>query len=98
MKTPPNPFAELLREVIEEQKLSQAEISRRLGIPSPHLTQMKQGKRKCTAEYDLRLSRFFGTSEGYWMRLQTAYLIRLAKLEKGEQISIEVEPSALAFN
>ncbi len=53
-----NFFAETLRETLEESSLSQAEIARRCGIPAPHLTQMKQGKRRCTPEYDLRLSCF----------------------------------------
>ncbi len=51
-----NFFAETLRETLEESSLSQAEIARRCGIPAPHLNQMKQGKRRCTPEYDLRLA------------------------------------------
>ena len=67
----PNFFAETLRETLEESSLSQAEIARRCGIPAPHLTQMKQGKRRCTPESDPRLSAFFGiTPPDMWMNLQ----------------------------
>jgi transcriptional regulator with XRE-family HTH domain len=51
-----NFFAETLRETLEESSLSQAEIARRCGISARHLTQMKQGKRRRTREYDLRLA------------------------------------------
>ena len=68
-----NFFAETLRETLEESNLSQAEIARRCGVPAPHLTQMKRGKRRCTPEYDLRLSVFFGITPGMWMNLQLDY-------------------------
>jgi len=89
-----NFFAETLRETLGEQSLSQAEVARRTGIPAPHLTQMKQGKRRCTPEYDLRLSRFFGITPGMWMNLQTDYEMRLAEREKGDLIRREVKPHA----
>ncbi len=57
-----NFFAETLRETLDEWDVSQAEVSRMKGIPSPHLTDMKKSRRCCTPEYDLCLSRFFGTS------------------------------------
>ncbi|WP_367870981.1 HigA family addiction module antitoxin [Luteolibacter sp. Populi] len=89
-----NFFAETLRETLKEQTSSQAEIARRTGIPAPHLTQMKQGKRRCTPEYDLRLSRYFGVAPGMWVNLQTDYELRRAEREKGETIRREVRPQA----
>jgi len=89
-----NFFAETLRETLGESSLSQAEISRRCGIPAPHLTQMKQGKRRCTPEYDLRLSYFFGITPGMWMNLQLDYEFMRAEREKGAAIRKEVQPSA----
>ena len=52
-----NFFAETLRETLDEWETSQAEVSRMTGIPSPHLTDMKKSKRRCTQKYDLHLSR-----------------------------------------
>jgi addiction module HigA family antidote len=89
-----NFFAETLRETLEEWPMSQAEISRRTGIPAPHLSQMKQGKRRCTPECDLRLSRFFGVSPGMWMNLQSEYEFMRAEREMGEAIRREVKPCA----
>jgi len=89
-----NFFAETLRETLGESSLTQAEISRRCGIPAPHLTQMKQGKRRCTPEYDLRLSCFFGITPGMWMNLQLDYEFMRAEREKGAAIRKEVQPSA----
>jgi len=63
-----NFFAETLRETLDEWDVSQAEVSRMTGIPSPHLTDMKKSKRRCTSEYELRLSSYFGTSPGFWLR------------------------------
>lgn len=89
-----NFFAETLRETIDDWSVSQAEISRIIGIPSPHLTDMKKSRRRCTPEYDLRLGRYFGTSPGFWLRLQLDYELMRTEREKGETIRKEVQPSA----
>jgi addiction module HigA family antidote len=89
-----NFFAETLRETLDEWDVSQAEVSRMTGIPSPHLTDMKKGRRRCTPECDLRLSRYFGTSPGFWLRLQLDYELMRAERENGERISREVQPHA----
>lgn len=93
MKTIPNAFAETLKDVIDGSDLNQSSLATALGISAPHLSEMKHGKRSCTAEYDLRLSRFFGTTEGFWLRLQTAYQLRVAKAKKGATIIKEVAPA-----
>jgi len=94
IQTTPNAFAETLREIIEEGGVTQKQLSIALGIPESHLSEMKHGKRSCSAEYDLRLSRYYKTTEGFWLRLQTAYQIRVVKMEKGKQIEKEVQPAA----
>ena len=89
-----NFFAETLRETLDEWDVSQAQVSRMTGIPSPHLSDMKKCRRRCTPEYDLRLSRYFGTSPGFWLRLQLDYELMRAARENGERISREVQPHA----
>jgi addiction module HigA family antidote len=81
-----NYFAETLRETLDEWHESQIEISKATGIPPSHLSQMKSGKRRCTPEYDLRLSRYFGIDAGYWMRLQLSYELQCAERENREAI------------
>jgi plasmid maintenance system antidote protein VapI len=82
----PNFFAETLRETLDEWDVSQAEVSRMTGFPSPH--------RRCRPEYDLRFSRYFGTSPGFWLRLQMDYDLMRAERENGERIQREVQPHA----
>jgi addiction module HigA family antidote len=90
----PNAFAETLRETLEEWPSTQKEIAAATGILPSHLSEMKSGRRRCTPEYDLRLSRFFGMEEGFWMRLQLHYEMQRARLELGERINAEVQPAA----
>jgi addiction module HigA family antidote len=90
----PNSFAETLRETLEEWPSTQKEIAAATGILASHLSEMKSGRRRCTPEYDLRLSRFFGMEEGFWMRLQLHYEMQRARIDLGERIRAEVQPAA----
>ncbi len=90
----PNAFAETLRETIVEWPATQKEISEATGILASHLSEMKSGKRRCTPEYDLRLSRFFKIEAGFWMRLQLNYEMQRTRLEIGDKINAEVHPAA----
>ncbi len=82
-----NYFAETLREILEENLAPQVRVATATGIPPSHLTQMKKGHRRCTPEYDLRLSKFYGIAPGYFLRLQMAYEIERVEIEKGNQIA-----------
>ena len=82
-----NYFAETLGETLDEWHEPQTVISAATGIPTTHLSQMKKGKRRCTPEYDLRLSRYFGIEAGYWMRLQLSYELQRAERENREAIT-----------
>ncbi|WP_264489525.1 HigA family addiction module antitoxin [Luteolibacter arcticus] len=90
----PNAFAETLRETLEEWPVNQKEVSQATGIPVARLSEMKSGKRRCTPEYDLRLSRYFSMEPGFWMRLQLHYEMQRAGLEFGKLIESEVKPAA----
>ncbi len=90
----PNAFAETLRETLDEWPDTQKEIAKATGIHASHLSEMKSGRRRCTPEYDLRLSRFFGMEEGFWMRLQLHYEMQRTRNELGERIDKEVQPAA----
>lgn len=89
-----NFFSETLRETLEGVNQTQESVSRDTGIPKQHLSEMKLGKRKCTVENDLRLSRYFGTSNGFWLRLQLEYEIMMTDRLKGKAIKKEVHPAA----
>jgi addiction module HigA family antidote len=85
-----NFFASTLEETLEEWSATMTEVATATGIPLPHLSGMKKGSRRCTPEYDLRLSRYFGTTNGFWMRLQLAYDLDKTQRIKGSQIEKEV--------
>ena len=89
---PINAFAETLKETLEEIPIPQTDVARATGIPAPHLSAMKHGVRRVTAEYDLRLSRYFGTTPGFWLKLQLASDLRRAQSEKSARIMAEVQP------
>lgn len=85
-----NYFAAMLKETLAGISQSQKVVAAATGIFETHLSDMKLGRRRCTPEYDLRLSKYFGTSEGRWLRLQMAYELELTKREKGDVIAAEV--------
>lgn len=89
-----NFFAATLEETLEEWPETMTQVARATGIALPHLSGMKTGKRRCTPEYDLRLSRYFGTSRGYWMRLQLAYDMDKTQRTKGTEIEHSVHAAA----
>jgi antitoxin HigA-1 len=65
---------ELLREeFLIPMKLSQYRLAKEIGVPAQRIGQIVAGKRAITADTDLRLCRFFGLSDGYWLRAQAAY-------------------------
>jgi addiction module HigA family antidote len=53
--------------------LSQYRLAREIGVPAQRIGQIVAGKRAVTADTDLRLCRFFGLSDGYWLRAQAAH-------------------------
>ena len=88
-----NYFAETLRETLDEWHESQVQIAAATGIPSSHLSQMKHAKRRCTTEYDLRLSRYFGIGVGYWLRLQLDYELKRAE-RKNASLIAKIRPAS----
>ena len=59
--------------------LSQYRLAREIGVPAQRIGQIVAGKRAISAETDLRLCRFFGLSNGYWLRAQAAHDSELAE-------------------
>ncbi|MDX6280182.1 MAG: antitoxin HigA [Kribbellaceae bacterium] len=65
---------ELLREeFLVPMGLSQYRLAREIGVPAQRIGEIVAGKRAITADTDLRLCRFFGLSNGYWLRAQVAH-------------------------
>ncbi|OGI45994.1 MAG: addiction module antidote protein, HigA family, partial [Candidatus Muproteobacteria bacterium RBG_16_65_34] len=60
-------------------ELSQYRLAKEVGVPQRRIGEIVAGKRAITADTDLRLCRFFGLSDGWWLRLQADYDTELAK-------------------
>jgi addiction module HigA family antidote len=69
----PTPGEILLEEFLEPMGLTQNALARAIHVPPRRINEIVLGKRAVTADTDLRLARFFGVSEGFWMGLQADY-------------------------
>jgi antitoxin HigA-1 len=71
---------ELLREeFLKPMGMSQYRLAKEIGVPAQRIGEIVAGKRAITADTDLRLCRFFGLSNGYWLRAQAAYDTEVAE-------------------
>ena len=91
-KLPPIHPGEILRDALNESGLSANCAALAMRIPANRLTMILNGKRSITAETALRLARYFGTSPGVWMNLQTKYDVDVASDADGDRIAAEVAP------
>ena len=72
LRNPP-PGEILLREFIEPMKLSQNGLARAIGVPPRRINEIVLGKRSITADTALRLARYFGLTDGFWLGIQADY-------------------------
>ena len=77
--TPITPGELLLEEFLKPMGISQYRLAKEIGVPPQRIGEIVAGKRAITADTDLRLSRFFGLSNGYWLRAQIAYDMEIAQ-------------------
>jgi addiction module HigA family antidote len=87
---------EVLGEQLEALGMSAAAAARALGIPQSRLSQILNGRRAITADTALRLSRWLGTDEEFWLNLQVRYDIDVAKDRSGALIASTVQPLSAA--
>lgn len=69
----PHPGEILKSEFLDELALSQNQLAHAIGVPPNRVHAVVNGTRAVTADTDLRLCKFFGLSEGYFLRLQNAF-------------------------
>ena len=69
----PHPGDILKEEFLNEIGMSQNQLARSIGVPGKRIHAIVNGTRDITGDTDLRLCKFFGLSEGYFLRLQDAY-------------------------
>ena len=79
-KLPPvTPGELLLEEFLKPMGISQYRLAKEIGVPAQRIGEIVAGRRAVTADTDLRLCRFFGLSNGYWLRAQAAHDTEMAQ-------------------
>ena len=89
-----HPGEVLLEEFLFPMGISQNRIARNMGVPPRRINEIVHGKRAVTADTALRLARYFGTSEEFWMGLQSDYELEEARNELGKRLQQEVRTHA----
>jgi len=84
----------LLEEFLIPMELSQNRLARDIGVPPRRINEIVHGKRAVSADTTLRLARYFGTSEAFWMGLQADYDLEEARERLGDRLVREVRSRA----
>jgi addiction module HigA family antidote len=84
-RTPIHP-GEILSDEIQEIGMTARKLADILEVPPNRLYQILAGKRNMTADTALRLGRYFGMTADFWMNLQSAYELDVARNENGKAI------------
>lgn len=91
----PHPGEILIREFLDPMGISQYRLAKEIGVPQRRIGEIVSGIRAVTVDTGLRLSRFFGTSEGYWTGLQLDYDAATAK-DALSKVLAQIKPWASA--
>jgi antitoxin HigA-1 len=84
---PVSPGEMLEEEFLKPLGLSKYRLAKDIGVPPQRIGDIVAGKRAVTADTDLRLCRYFGLSDGWWLRGQAAYDAAVAREAMGETLS-----------
>ena len=88
---PIHPGEILLEEFLKPMGVSQYRLAKAISVPARRINEIVHGKRAITADTALRLSRFFGMTDRFWMNLQTRYDLEVERDRLGSRLEEEVE-------
>lgn len=88
---PIHPGEILLEEFLKPMGVSQYRLAKATSVPARRINEIVHGKRAITADTALRLARFFGTSDRFWLNLQTRFDLEVEKDRLGSRLDEEVE-------
>lgn len=89
----PHPGDILLEDFLKPMGLSQNALARAVHVPPRRINEIVLGKRSLTADTDLRLSHYFGVSEGFFLGLQADYDLMQRRREIEDELK-RIEPRA----
>jgi addiction module HigA family antidote len=87
---PVHPGEILLEEFLVPMGLNQYRVAKDISVPLRRINEIVHGLRSITADTALRLSRYFGTTERFWLNLQTGYDLEVEKDRLGDRLESEV--------
>ena len=87
---PIHPGEILLEEFLKPMEISQYRLAKEISVPPRRINEIVHGIRSITADTALRLSRFFETSERFWINLQARYDLETEKDRLGSRLEKEV--------
>ena len=87
---PIHPGEVLLEEFLEPLGLSQYRLAQDISVPPRRINEIVHGKRSISADTALRLGRYFGTSEQFWLNLQSHYDLEVEREKLGDRLKKEV--------
>jgi addiction module HigA family antidote len=93
---PIHPGEVLLEDFLGPMGLSQYRLAKGISVPPRRINEIVKGKRAITADTALRLGRFFGMSERFWLNLQNRYDLEKERDRLGDPLATEVEVLAKA--
>lgn len=88
---PIHPGEILLEEYLKPMGISQYRLAKDINVDPRRINEIIHGQRAITADTALRLARYFGTSERFWLNLQSRYDLELQKMELGDRLEKEVK-------
>lgn len=89
-----HPGEVLLEEFLEPMNLSQNQVARDISVAPRRINEIVLGKRAITADTAIRLARYFGTSEKFWIGLQADFDLEEARNKLGNRLQQEVQSHA----
>src|SRR5450759_2389987 len=89
--TPIHPGEILMEEFLEPLQVSQNRLAVAIGVPPRRINEIVHGKRRVTADTALRLARYFGTTDRFWLNLQTRFDLEVEKDHLGNALD-GIEP------
>ena len=85
--SPVSPGEMLKEEFLVPLGMGQYRLAKEISVPAQRIGEIVAGRRTITADTDLRLCRFFGLSDGWWLRLQAKYDTEIARSELADELN-----------
>lgn len=95
MMPPMHPGEILAEEFLEPLGISQYRLAMAIGVPPRRINEIVHGKRRISADTALRLARYFGTSDRFWMNLQNRYDLEIERDRLANDLR-QIKPYAAA--